>query len=394
MSKLTQHFVKSVTSPGTYQDGRGLMLNVKASGRKYWVLRYQINGDRRDMGLGVFPAVSLKEARNEADKNRLILNQGVDPLDQKAKLKTDAQRGRRDTFKAEALRYIKAHSPAWSPRHAQQWKRSLELHVFPRLGKLPVSEITTEDVVETLMPVWHTLQVTAERLRNRIELILDASRARGLRTGENPARWRGHLDKLLPRRTHSPKPMESMPYKQIPSFMRQLDGIDGAAARGLELIILTAMRTNEVLQATWGEFDFVERVWTVPAARMKNSKVHRVPLNDAMISVLEQQQGKDPVFVFPSSKVKGAPVGLNAADRVMRSMGIESYVVHGFRSSFRTWAGEETHHPRDVCELCLAHTLAKKTEAAYSRGDKLEKRRVLMDEWAHFVSTELTLAVA
>lgn len=392
MSKLTQQFVKSVSAPGTYQDGRGLMLNVKASGRKYWVLRYQINGARRDMGLGVFPSVSLKDARSAADRNRLVLNQGIDPLDQKAVQLTQAKRSRRDTFKAEALRYIKFQSPAWSARHKQQWERSLELHVFPRLGGVPVGDISTDDIVETLMLIWHTKQVTAERVRNRIELVLDASRARELRSGENPARWRGHLDKLLPRRTHTVRPMESMPYQLIPDFMRKLDAVDGTAARCLELIILSALRTNEATHARWEEFDFVERIWTVPACRMKNRKAHRVPLTDTMIEVLDQQHGKHPDVVFPSSKVKDVPIGLNAADRVMRSLGVEQYVVHGFRSTFRTWAGEETHHTREVCELCLAHTLAQKTEAAYSRGDKLEKRRILMEEWAQWASGQLAQA--
>jgi integrase len=392
MSKLTQQFVKSVTQPGTYQDGRGLMLNVKPSGRKYWVLRYQINGARRDMGLGVFPSISLKDARSAADRNRLVLNQGIDPLDHKAVQLTQAKRSRRDTFKAEALRYIKSQSPAWSARHTQQWERSLELHVFPRLGNVPVGDISTDDIVETLMLIWHTKQVTAERVRNRIELVLDASRARELRSGENPARWRGHLDKLLPRRTHTVRPMESMPYQLIPDFMRQLDAVDGTAARCLELIILTALRTNEATHARWEEFDFEERIWTVPGLRMKNGKAHRVPLNDSMIEVLNQQRGKHEDLVFPSNKVRNVPIGLNAADRVLRSLGVKQYVVHGFRSTFRTWAGEETHHPREVCELCLAHTIAQKTEAAYSRGDKLGKRRILMEEWALWASALLAQA--
>ena len=392
MSKLTQQFVKSVSRPGTYQDGRGLMLNVTASGGKYWVLRYQLNGRRRDMGLGVFPAVSLKDARTEADKNRLVVSQGNDPLDQQAQLRSEAQRSRRDTFRAEALRYIKAHSPAWSARHAQQWRNSLDRHVFLRLGKCPVSDITTDEVVDTLLPIWHTKPVTAERLRNRIELILDASRARQLRSSENPARWRGHLDKLLPRRKPTVRPMKAMPYADIPAFVRSLDAVDGNAARALELIILTALRTNEVLHARWEEIDLEQQVWTLPGERMKNRKAFRLPVTDAMVSVLEQQKGLSDTYVFPSARSSSHPIALNAAGRLMRSLGVADYVVHGFRSAFRTWAGEETHYPREVCELCLAHTLAGRTEAAYSRGDQLEKRRLLMSEWAEYVRARLAIS--
>lgn len=344
------------------------------------------------MGLGVFPAVSLKDARTEADKNRLIVSQGSDPLEQQAQQRSEAQRSRRDTFKAEAARYVKAHSPAWSARHAQQWRNSLESYIFPRLGKLPVSDITTDDVVDTLLPIWHSKPVTAERLRNRIELILDASRARELRSGENPARWRGHLDKLLPRRKPTITLMKAMPYATIPTFVRSIDAVDGSAARALELIILTALRTNEVLHARWEEIDLEARIWTIPGDRMKNRKTFRLPVTEAMIAVLEQQKGMSETYVFPSSRSSSHPIALNSAGRLMRSMGVADYVVHGFRSAFRTWAGEETHFPREVCELCLAHTLAGRTEAAYSRGDQLEKRRLLMSEWAGYVRARLAEA--
>lgn len=392
MSKLSQSFVKSVSDPGSYQDGRGLMLNVTATGRKYWVLRYQIHGTRRDMGLGAFPAVSLRDARTEADKNRLLLSQGIDPLSNREQQRTEAKRSRKDTFKAEAESYIKSHSAAWSARHTRQWRHSLETYVFPRLGKTPVSDISTDHVLEVLQPLWSLRPVTAARLRNRIELVLDASRAKELRTGENPARWRGHLDKLLPKQRQSPKPMPSMPYSEIPDFMRALDAIDGVAARGLEAIILSGLRTEEVLRATWDEFDWVQAIWTVPAARMKNNKPHRVPITPALRSVLLQLEGLDPVYVFPSQKIRHRPIGVNAAWRLMRSMKIDEYVPHGFRAAFRTWAGDETHYPRDVCELCLAHTLADRTEAAYSRGDMLEKRRALMTDWAAFVRERLAEA--
>lgn len=387
MSKLTQSFVKSVTERGTYQDGRGLMLVVNTSG-KYWVLRYQINRERRDMGLGSFPTLSVREARHEADKNRLLINRGIDPLDRKAQELTTARQNRKDTLKAEANRYIKAHSTGWSPRYTQQWRRSLETHIYPRLGSTPVAEITTDDVVDALSPVWLALPVTAERLRNRIELIMDASRARGLRADANPARWKGHLDKLLPRQKKVIKPMRSIPYPELPGFMRRLDGEEGIGARALQLIILSCLRTREVLHARWEEFDFDNRIWTVPGARMKNGRDHRVPLNDDMLELLFELRGNNPPgtdFLFPSPRKKHAPAPLNTAWRALKKMDDRSLTVHGFRSTFRTWAAEETHYAREVCELCISHTVSNRTEAAYNRGDLLEKRRDLMGEWAAMV---------
>lgn len=386
MSKLTQAFVKSVTAPGTYQDGRGLMLSITRSGRKYWVHRYQINGVRRDMGLGSFPAVSLKEARNEADKNRVQISQGNDPLAQKAEIRSVSRQSRRDTLKVLAMRFHKSHSPAWSPRYASQWISGLEIHAFPRLGSTPVRDITTQDVLDVLLPIWHLMPVTAERIRNRIELVLDSAKALGLREGENPARWRGHLDKLLPRTTKDVEPMASMPYNQVPALMRELDSIPGTAARALELLILTSLRTGEVINAEWSEFDFEAGIWTIPAARMKNRRKHRVPLTESMLAVIEQQKGLHPVVVFPSDRKKNSALALNAVWRTLRSLGVDDVVPHGFRSSFRTWAGEETDYANEVCEHCLAHSVIKKTEAAYSRGDFLEKRRHLMTEWCNFVA--------
>lgn len=382
MSKLTQSFVKSVTQRGTYQDGRGLMLVVNASG-KYWVLRYQINRERRDMGLGSFPSVSVRDARIEADKNRLLISQGIDPLDRRAQEQSAARRSRKDTLRSEAFRYIKAHSAGWTPRYTQQWKRSLEKHIFPRLGNRPVSDISTDDIVDLLSPIWLQIPVTAERLRNRIMLILDASRARGLRTGANPARWRGHLDKLLPRQRREIKPMKSIPYKDLSDFMRKVDALEGVGARALQLIILTCLRSIEVLHGRWDEVDFAARVWTIPGERMKNRREHRVPLSDAALQLLLELKALTggSQYIFPSSRRSDAPIALNTAWRALRE--IDAHItVHGFRSTFRTWAAEETHYAREVCELCISHTVANRTEAAYNRGDLLEKRRGLMQDWA------------
>jgi len=386
LSKLTQTFVKSITTPSTYQDGRGLMLSVTQTGKKYWVHRYQINGVRRDMGLGAFPAVSLKDARNEADKNRILISQGIDPLAKKAEQRNASKQSRRDTFQVLARRFHKSHSPTWSERYASQWIRGLEIHIFPRLGSMPVRDIATQDVLDVLMPIWHKHPVTAERIRNRIELVLDSAKALGLREGENPARWRGHMNKLLPVTKKVADAMASMPYTQVPELMRELDSIPGSAARALELLILTSLRTGEVIRARWSEFDFDAGIWTIPAERMKKRRKHRVPLTQAMLDVIEQQKGLHPELVFPSDRKRNASLGLNSAWRMLRSVGIEDVVPHGFRSSFRTWAGEETDYANEVCEQCLAHSITKKTEAAYSRGDFLEKRRHLMSEWCRFVA--------
>ena len=328
--------------------------------------------------------VSLKDARTAADRNRLLLSQGIDPLIKRDEDKAEAVRSRKDTLRSEAASYIRSHSTAWSDRHTRQWKQSLRDFVFPKIGSLPVGLVTTEHIVDVLQAIWLSKPVTAARVRNRLELILDASKAKGMRQGDNPARWRGHLDKLLPKQKVRPSPMAAFPYKQLPDFMRALDGLDGTPARALEAIILSGLRTGEVARARWDEFDWDNKVWIVPAERMKNRLSHRVPLSDALIEVLNQQRGLCETFVFPSSYRPGAPIALNAPWRVMRSFNSQ-YVPHGFRAAFRTWAGEETNFPREVCELCLSHNIAGKTEAAYSRGDMLERRREVMHLWSCYV---------
>ena len=388
MSKLTQTFVRTVETPGSYHDERGLILRVSAQGTKRWVLRYQLENRRRDLGLGAFPAVSLKAARLAVDTHRLDLSQGIDPLEKRAALQ-DQQTLKTQaavTFSMEAKRYISTHRQSWkNARHAQQWSHTLRDHVYPVLGEMPVASIETEHVLDVLMPIWNSIPETAFRLRNRIELVLDAAKARKLREGENPARWRGHLDKLLPRQRHSKIPFAAMPAEQLGGFVRLLDSLEGNAARACELLIHTACRSGEVCDARWSEFDLVAGLWTIDAARMKAGKTHRVPLTASALQVLEQQQGKHPVYVFPNARRSGSLPG-NALRRVMDALCVGEYVPHGFRSTFRTWAAEYTDFPREVCEMALAHTLDDKVEAAYNRGDLLDKRRQLMGDWAAFIS--------
>lgn len=386
MSKLTQLFAKTVDKPGRYADGRGLFLRVSREGNKGWVLRYQLNKHRHDLWLGAFPGISLKAARLAADTHRLALSQGIDPLAQR---KADQQEvvpaTGRVTFQVEAERYIQTHRQSWkNARHAQQWSHSLSDHVYPHLGAMAVDAIETDHVLQVLVPIWSQIPETAFRLRNRIELVLDAAKARKLRDGENPARWRGHLDKLLPRQKRIQVPFSAMPAERLGAFVRQLDSLDSTAARACEFIIHTACRSAEVCEARWDEFDLTHQVWTIDAARMKAGKLHRVPLNDAALQVLEQQRGKHPLYVFPNARrSKGLPG--NAIRRVMAQLHADDYVPHGFRASFRTWAAEHTDFPRDVCEMALAHTLGDKVEAAYHRGDLLDKRRQLMQAWNAFI---------
>lgn len=394
MSKLTQTFVRTVQTPGSYHDERGLLLRVAVGGSKRWVLRYQFGKRRHDLGLGAFPAVSLKAARLAVDTLRLALSQGIDPLAERSS--APAPVSVQQTFRQEAERYISTHSPGWrNARHAQQWAHSLRDHVYPLLGEHAVATIETEQVLQVLMPIWQRIPQTAFRLRNRIELVLDAAKARKLREGDNPARWRGHLDKLLPRQNRTQIPFAAMPAEQVGAFMRRLDSLDSTAARACELLILTAGRSAEICGARWDELDLAGGVWTIGAHRMKAGKVHRVPLSTSALQVLAQQQGKHPQYVFANARRSAALPG-NALRRVMAELDAGDYVPHGFRSTFRTWAAEHTQFAREVCEMALAHRLDDKVQAAYNRGDLLDKRRQLMQAWAAFIqqgaAIPLTLA--
>jgi integrase len=391
MSRLTQVFVKTIEKPGRYHDERGLFLRVTANGSKSWILRYQFNKSRHDVGMGSFPAVSLKAARLAADTYRLELSQGIDPRVRRSTAADNEEAV--VTFRHEAERYISTHRQSWKNiRHAQQWSHSLRDHVYPLIGELPIAAIETEHVLDVLTPIWNKIPETAFRLRNRIELVLDAAKARKLRDGENPARWRGHLDKLLPRQTRVKVPRSAMPAEQIGPFVHRLDSLDSTAARACELIIYSACRSSEVCDARWEEFDFAAGLWTIDARRMKAGKAHRVPLTTGALQVLEQQKGKHPIYVFPNARKTGSLPG-NGIRRVMETLQADEYVPHGFRSAFRTWAAEHTQFPREVCEMALAHSLEDKVEAAYNRGDLLDKRRQLMKVWDDFIQQSAPTAV-
>ena len=395
-TKLKAKQVENLSEPGTYEDGNGLRLVIRATGSKGWVLRYQINGKRREMGLGPFDDKSLAQAREEANDARKLIRAGVDPLEaRKAKTEADRQEqqqeaAKRVTFKTVSADYIDAHKAGWkNAKHGQQWTNTLKTYADPFIGELSPAEIQTDDVLKVLQAIWLEKPETASRVRNRIELVLDAAKARGLREGENPARWRGHLDKLLPKRSkvQAVKHHPALPWQEMPAFMKALKDIKGLTYRAMEMTILTACRTSEVLGATWEEVDLKAGVWKVPAERMKAQREHRVPLSAPLVKLLEElpRQEANP-HLFHGMKA-GKPLSNMAMLMGLRQMKRQDLTMHGFRSTFRDWAGECTPHPRDVCEQALAHSLGNSVEAAYRRGDLFEKRRALMDDWAHYITT-------
>ncbi len=337
------------------------------------------------MGLGSLSTVSLAEARQAAQQCRQILLDGRDPIEQR-KFEFDQRRIqtiRQVTFKECAESYIATHQAAWrNPKHRAQWSSTLATYAFPVLGELTISVIDTPAVLKCLEPIWNRKPETAKRLRGRIESVLDSAAARGFRSSENPARWRGHLDKLLPApsKVRVVKHHSALPYVELPQFMSKLRSRDEIAARALELTVLTALRTSEVLGARWSEIDLASKVWIVPRERMKAGREHRVPLSKRALEVIGSSRGKQ--FVFPSSSDR--PLSNMAMLKTLQRMGHGDITVHGFRSTFRDWAAETTVHSNHVVEMALAHIVGDKVEAAYRRGDLFLKRRRLMDEWARY----------
>ncbi len=384
--------------PGRYGDGGGLYLLVRGPEARFWLFRYTMPGAKlREMGLGKAGgpgAVSLAEARDKAAELRRLVKAGTDPLDHReaaeaAAKARQAARARAKTFGQAADLFLAAHEAGWrNPKHRAQWAMTLRAYAGPHLGALPVTEVETAQVVALLRPLWHEKPETASRLRGRIEAVLDFAAAHGWREGANPARWRGHLDKLFPRRGKV-RPVEhhaALPWPDLPGFAAALRARDGAAARALEFCILTAARSGEVLGARWPEIDLEGTVWTVPTERMKAGREHRVPLTPAAVSLLRgllPLRAAEDALVFPGQR-DGRPLSVMAMAMVLRRMDRSELTVHGFRSTFRDWAGETTAHPREVVEAALAHRLGDRVEQAYARGDLFTKRRRLMEDWAAF----------
>ncbi|MDF2971974.1 MAG: hypothetical protein K0R61_2424 [Microvirga sp.] len=385
---LTAMAVEKLMKPGRYAVGSGAYLQISQWGTKAWLFRYKRAGKARQMGLGPYELVSLAEAREKAREARRALLEGHDPLEVKAarmaRVRLEAARGM--SFRECAERMITSHEAAWrNPKHRAQWRSTLATYCYPIFGDLPVAEVDTGLVLKALETIWTTKPETAGRVRGRVEAVLDWAKARGYRDGENPALWRGHLDKLLPnrRKVRRVRNHPAMPYEDLPAFMSELRLRDGMGARALEFTILTAARTSEAIGARWSEIDLIGAMWTVPAERMKAGKEHRVPLPQAALDLLKALP-RDGEFVFAGGRA-GRPLSNMAMLELLRGMKAGSaYVPHGFRSSFRDWCAERTNYPSEVAEAALAHAIESRVQAAYRRGDLLEKRKRLMEDWASF----------
>jgi len=375
---LSQKVIEKITVPGVYQDKHGLLLKVRPAGSKSWILRYQFNGQRHDIGLGAFPAIALADARKQAMEYRVLINKGIDPL---AKRMEAAKAS--ITVEDEALTLIERHRAGWSEKHAAQWLNSLSAYVFPVIGTVPVADVKTPHVLKVLDPIWKEKPETARRVRNRMEKLLNFAQAHGHREGDNPAAWRGHLQNILPSNQASQVPLESMSYVRLPYFMRILEGENSRAARCLQFLILTACRTSEAMEAKWQEIDFINRTWTIPAERMKNGEEHQIPLSDEAIQVLKETGTRNrSELIFPNSKMK-APMADNSLRRLLKKMQ-EPCTPHGFRSTFSTWIDEKTAFSSDLREISLSHVIGTATSRAYARGNQLEKRRPMMARWAQY----------
>jgi len=381
--KLTARKVETA-KPGRYGDGDGLWLVVSKTLAKKWVYRFTIAGAVSETGLGAYPAVSLVQARQLAFEARRLSSAGISPVAAKREAKAAAIKAIKPTFGKIADDLIAAKSSEWrSAKHRGQWEMTLREYCAQILSR-PVDEIETADILAILTPLWKRTPETASRLRGRIEAVLDAAKAQGYRSGENPATWRGHLAHILPKRQKLTRGHHAaMAYEEINAFIEKLRRVNTLAAKALEFTILTASRTNEALGAKWSEIDMQTKVWEIPAHRMKAGVLHRVPLSDGVIKLLEKQKLiRANEFVFPGKAPK-KPLSNMSMEMLLRRLEIKGVTVHGFRSAFRDWCGNETPFPRDIAEAALAHTI-QGVEAAYRRSDALEKRRALMQAWAQY----------
>ena len=395
VEKLSTLAVSRAKTRGYLGDGGGLYLQVTASGSKSWVFRFKDHGRLREMGLGSVHAIGLAEVRKRAAACRQMRLDGTDPIAVKkaGKLKAKLEAARAMTFQQCAEAYIEAHKAGWqNAKHAAQWSSTLKTYAYPVFGALPVQAVDVALIAKVLEPIWNTKTETASRLRGRIERVLDWATVRGYRQGDNPARWRGHLDQLLPARSrvHKVQHHAALPYAEVGQFMADLREQDTTSALALEFLILTATRTAEVIEATWTEIDLDAAVWTILPERMKAKKEHRVPLSKPALAILKRlHKHRAGEFVFMGTK-PGKPLSNVALLTLLERLGRSGLTVHGFRSTFRDWCAERTNFPREVAEHALAHSLADRVEAAYRRGDLFEKRRRLMVEWGKFCDRPIT----
>ena len=388
--KLTLAKIEMENRPGLLNDGGGLYLYVAPGGSKSWCFRFTFGDRRRTMGLGGVDKVNLREARERARKCRELIEQSVDPIDNRQRERARAAAKTAMTFRKAADAYIEGHKDGWTANYTQQWRVHFETYVFPQIGALPMQAVNDTDVVlRVLEPIWKTRTVTAWNIRARIEMIINWAKFRDYCTGENAARWRGHLAFHLP----SPEQIRgvrhhpALPYREVPGFLRKLRKHRGIVAAALEFTLFTTGRSKETRWARWSEFDLAARIWTIPAERMKMRREHRVALNEPALAILREVawlKRSDDDFVFPGLK-PGKPTGQHVMKTLMRDMGYNGIATtHGFRSSFKDWATEQTDFPTEPIELALAHAVGNKVEAAYRRGDLLEKRRLLSKAWGDF----------
>ncbi|MEO6610490.1 MAG: integrase arm-type DNA-binding domain-containing protein [Aestuariivirga sp.] len=382
MPKLTVKQIEALKEPGRYSDGQNLYLKITPSGTKNWVLFYRFGTKRREMGIGSLSQVTLAEARKRALNALQKIASGVDPLDDKIALKRAGQ-----TFGSFADAYLELHRDKFkSETHIHQWEKTLSDYCASLRG-IAIADVDTEAVLKVLRPLWQEIPETASRIRGRLEAILDAAKAQELRSGDNPARWKGHLKAVLPARRRLTRGHHAaLPYGELPAFMDQLHAKQSTAALALEFCVLNATRTSETLNCVWGEIDLAKGVWVIPAKRMKAGYEHRIPLSSQALEILHQLYDARPsqnAHVFPGSKA-GKPLSNMSMAAVLKRMQRKDITVHGFRSTFRDWASEQTSFPNETCEHALAHRISDKAEASYRRGDQFEKRKALMEAWATY----------
>ena len=381
--QLTDIVIKKLSQAGRYTDDqtKGLHLWVKVTGQKYWIFRYTNHGKRLGLSFGAYPDVALRQARERATEARNQINKGTDPLQEKKAAKSVPKPSAAPRFKEFALAYIETMRPKWrNQKHGDQWVATVASYAFPVIGAMPLDEIETQHILEILTPIWHNKTETAVRLRGRIERIMSAAITRKFRTTPNPALWKGHLENLLPTQRASDKHHAALPYKEIPGFMSKLRETDGISALALEFAVLNASRTGEVVHGLRNEVQ--GDVWTIPGSRMKAGQQHQVPLCQRSLNLLQIAQSIDPESQYLFSR-SGKPLSNMAMLMMVRRMKI-GLTVHGFRSTFRDWVSEETDHSPEVAEMALAHTIGNKVEKAYRRGNLLERRRRLMQDWESY----------
>ena len=387
---LTFKQVEKETKPGYHFDGAGLYLQISKGGSKSWILRYVLAGKAREMGLGSLVTFSLADARQRATDQRKLIADGIDPIEAKRSSLLDKRLASANTitFDKAAAAFIEANEAGWrSDKHGEQWRNTLKTYASPVIGDLPVSAVNTAFVLKILQPIWATKTETATRVRGRVEKVLDWAKVQGYRSGENPAAWKGHLSEALPKpsKVATAGHHAALPWSEMGQFMQALRAMPGTGSLAMQLIILTATRTSEVIESKWSEFDLEASLWVIPKERMKGFREHRVPLSKQAVAVLAQVKwdNKTSDFVFPGANLD-RPISNMTCLAALKRMGRSDLTVHGFRSTFRDWAAESTAYPRDVCEMALAHAIEDKSEAAYRRGDLLEKRARLMADWAYF----------